>query len=94
MTEDEERESNPRYLKERIDSLEWLIGILIGTLSDHQKGYVEYRLAEYSRNTQDQALRRDTDPARDVAAIIYDLRNNIANSVEDSTVAFALHMEH
>lgn len=93
MTEDEEREINPHILKARIDVLEWLLAVLIGTLSEDQKGYVKQRLADLTRNTQESAWRRDADPARNEAEIAYELEQRITNLEEDSSGGFAIYME-
>ncbi len=93
MTEDEEREINPRILKERIDSLEWLVGVLIGTMTADQKGYLEERLADRSRMTEENARRKDTDPARDEAVVAYDLERSILNMSEDSAGGFSIYLE-
>jgi hypothetical protein len=93
VTEEEEREIRPNILKERIDGLEWLIGVLIGTLTEDQKGYIEERMASRSRNTEESAWRHDTDPARDAAEVAYELEEKIINGIEDSAGGFAIYME-
>ncbi|KAA3510121.1 hypothetical protein [Agrobacterium rosae] len=93
MTEDEERETNPAYLKQRVDLLEWLVSILIGTLSENQRGYLEERLATRTRFAEEDVQRRDTDPARDERAIIYDLDQNVSSMSEDSAEGYAIYLE-
>jgi hypothetical protein len=90
MSEFEEREMQPLYLMQRIDNLEWLFSVVIGTFSQDQRDYIEQRLAEYSRNSQDAARRRDTDPARDQAEIVYDLEEKIRDRVEESVGAYEI----
>ncbi|NSX84436.1 hypothetical protein G6L86_02445 [Agrobacterium tumefaciens] len=93
MTEDEEKDLSPITLKKRIDELQWLITVMIGTLSEDQVGYIKYRLAEHSRNTQDSVWRRNTDPARDDAAMAYELEHYIINWAEDSAGGYAIYLE-
>ncbi len=93
MTEDEERDINPLILKQRIDGLEWLLAVLIGTLSEDQVGYIKQRLADRSRNSQDIAWARDTDPSRDEAAIAYELEHSIINWGDDSAGGFSIYLE-
>jgi hypothetical protein len=93
MTEDEERDINPSILKQRIDGLEWLIGVMMGTMTEDQKGYLAERLADRSHFSQQVAQQRDTDPARDEAAIAYELCNSIANMADDSAGGFAIYLE-
>ena len=93
MTEEEERETRSDILKERIDGLEWLVAVLIGTLSDDQKGYIKDRLATRARYSEEDARRRDTDPAREKAAIAYELSTDASYMAEDSAGGYEIYLE-
>ncbi|MDP9561249.1 UNVERIFIED_ORG: hypothetical protein J2740_002456 [Rhizobium nepotum] len=93
MTEDEEKDLRPVTLKNRVDELQWLITVMMGTLSEHQVGYIKQRLADRSRIAQEIALEHNTDPARDEAAMAYDLEKHITGWAEDSAGGYAIYLE-
>ncbi len=89
MTDVEDRELEPLYLMQRIDSLQWLLGMVIGTMTKEQREYIESRLEEYSNLAEDEARRRDTDPARDEAVIIYRLEEQIRDATGEVVIDMA-----
>lgn len=72
MTEMEDYELKNEYLHGRIEALEFVLKVVIATLPEEQRDYTLRRLSEFSRYTEEAASQRDTDPARDISAAVYD----------------------
>lgn len=87
--EEESRELTPGYMKGRIESLEFLLKIVVATLPEESRIFIDRRLREFAQNTEERARLKDTDPARDLRDAAHDTLEYFEAYVEDEAEGFA-----
>ncbi|OCP08409.1 MULTISPECIES: hypothetical protein [unclassified Ensifer] len=90
---DEERDRTIAEMCGKIESLQFLLKVVIATLPEDHRNYILLRLSEFSRYTEDEAARKDTDPARDSAAAVFDTTEYFDIRVEEEVEVFAVRNE-
>jgi hypothetical protein len=89
MTEEEAYRLDPRLLAKRLDSLEFAIRLIMGTLTEEQREYILRRLAESSRMLQEEAQRKDTDTARDAQIAMYEIQEALEEASRHEAEIYA-----
>ncbi|OHV85932.1 hypothetical protein [Ensifer sp. LCM 4579] len=68
----DERDMTIAYLNGKIESLQFLLNVVIALLPESHRDYAITRMAQFARYAEDEAARKDTDPARDSRDAAYD----------------------
>ncbi|KQU78970.1 hypothetical protein ASD00_36690 [Ensifer sp. Root31] len=85
---EEERDRMVAEMSGKIESLQFLLKVVIATLPEDHRTYILRRLSEFSRSTEDELARKDTDPARDSAAAVFDTNEYFDIRVEEEVEIF------
>lgn len=89
MVEAEDYELKPEYLHGKIESLQFLVELVVATMPPEHRAFISRRMGEYARKTEELAARHDTDHGRLTVSAAYDTKDYFDANADIEADAFS-----
>lgn len=93
MVEAEDHELKPAYLHGKIESLQFLLELVIATMPPEHRAFISGRMEEYARKTEELAVRQGADYAVHAVSAAYDTKDYFDANAHIEADAFSRHHE-